>query len=184
MSVETEIEEFWKRYLQKSGNREEHGYYFDFKNDLEEIHSKAAEESNKFLQPWLSILELEIQWLALVNTALNDNLEASRGELVATWVLTGVACAHAVAIRKLCLCGLDTSARIILRSLIETLDICILTTFDAESRIKFIRAHEPNEAEKTWRNFLSGKNLERSYAGGYHRFCVNGHHSDNPKEGE
>jgi len=70
--------------------------------------------------------------------------------LLPPWALTGTACSQAVAIRKLCILGLDGSARIILRSLIETLNICTAILFDPKLGKLYKEAQESVNANKIW----------------------------------
>jgi len=71
------------------------------------------------------------------------------------WVLTGAACTQVIAIRKLCLYGLDLPARAVLRTLIETLAVCTITTFDRDLRKHFMDAENFEQAKDVWKKHFT-----------------------------
>jgi hypothetical protein len=122
-----------------------------FADIIDRSSKKAEKKSQIYLQPWISIIEVAIQWLSSVHILIDEarSIEDS-SELLTPWVLTGVACSQAVAIRKLCMCGLDNSAKIILRSLIETLNICTVTLYDPTLREQYKEAQDFEDAKRIW----------------------------------
>jgi hypothetical protein len=107
------------------------------------------------LEPWLSIIDEGIQFLACLATSLN---ERRRWHLTAS--LIGAACAHAVSMRHLITAGLDSSARILLRSTTDALSICQLTLADKTFRDRYYSVTTPKEAADFWRQHLNYKRLE------------------------
>jgi hypothetical protein len=115
------------------------------------------------LQPWLHILEDSIQWLANL-AAILDRLNAdsaldNAGRAI--WAMTGASCAHAMAVRRLVLSGLDAPARAEARSLDEHLCACIAFLHDRDLAKRFQQCQEKEAAANFWYDHLNTKRLRK-----------------------
>jgi hypothetical protein len=161
-SAEEIVAEIWQMVANKAG-LDLHCSATELTRILDECGHEEEISSQKDLQPWMAILEHEILWLACLHTSLGTALaEYSRHDLRVPWALTGAATAQAMAVRKLCLSGLDVPAKTVLRTLIEILNICVVTLFDPKLRQAYSEAQDFEQAYKLWRSSFSGKKLRRN----------------------
>ena len=132
-----------------------------------ELLAKREQESEavaaKHLQPWLHILEDSIQWLAnlaAILDRLNTNGALNDAERT-IWVMVGASCAHAMAVRRLVLSGLDTPARAEARTLDEHLCGCIAFLHDRKLAERFQRCQTKDDAAQFWYANLNTKALRK-----------------------
>lgn len=131
---------------------------FDIGDTLDEQSSIAVSESRENLGLWIATLELSIQWLAHFHDLLSHSASSNHSErLVVPYSILGASIAQAVSIRKLCLSGLDTPARSLLRTLFESIDLAILTFFDFEAQDAFLCIAESEEARGFWNKYVRRK---------------------------
>jgi hypothetical protein len=160
--IEQEIEVLWDEASTYTGL--EAIYDAEFGDLLDEYSRKAETIAQSSLQPWFAILEQAISWLAALHLALTTGSKPKTEELRVPWALTGAACSQAVAIRKLCLHGLDLPAKTVLRSLIETFNIFIVTTYDEELRRLYRQAKDFDQARNVWQQHFTEKKLQARLA--------------------
>jgi hypothetical protein len=114
----------------------------------------------------LRIFEEGIRWLAEVHLTLSatmvwDRRGHRKTRVRSVWALIGTASAYAVAVRRLVLAGLDGPARVVLRSLSETLFVCIVLLHRDDLRTEYERAaKDENEAFKLWRREFAWAKLK------------------------
>ena len=77
------------------------------------------------------------------------------------WVLVGASCAHTVALRRLILSGLDSTAKATLRILDELLVACIVLLHDPKLDSDFQNAQNDDEANMFWYQNLNTKSLRK-----------------------
>lgn len=138
-------------------------YDADFSDFLNKRERASEAVATKHLQPWLHILEDSIQWLANlagILDRLNDKEALSAAEQ-AIWVLVGASCAHAMAVRRLVLSGLDTPARAEARTLDEHLCACIVFLHDRKLAGRFHECQAKNDAAQFWYENLNSKALRK-----------------------
>lgn len=138
-------------------------YDADFKAFLTRREQDCEKVARRRLQPWLHILEDSIQWLANL-AAILDRLNASQrlgNAERAIWAMVGASCAHAVAVRRLVLSGLDTPARAEARILDEHLCACIAFLHDRPLAEAFQRCQTNDEAAQFWFKNLNTKALRK-----------------------
>ncbi len=156
-----EIETIWDEVLGKaSENSIQIAWDKDFLKLLKEQETQAEEEAANRLEPWVSIFNEGIQWLSQLHISLANTLnecEQISEQIKATWALTGAACAHSVAIRRLVLSGLDSSAKIILRTLTEILNVCMAIINDPLLASEFCSVQDFKKAKEFWHRELSPK---------------------------
>lgn len=135
--------------------------------DFVELLAKREQESEavaaKHLQPWLHILEDSIQWLANLAAILDrlnteGALSSAEGSI---WALIGASCAHAMAVRRLVLSGLDTPARAEARTLDEHLCTCIAFLHDRDLAERFHQCQDKDDAAQFWYENLNTKALRK-----------------------
>lgn len=135
----------------------------NFTNIIDSFEKNAEIEATDHLQPWLQILNDSIQWLANLTGILDRSLDENNSSepLRTAWALVGASCAHAVALRRLVLAGLDSSAKAILRVLDEHLMACIVMLHDPKLACEFQNAKDDDEANTFWYKNLKTKLLRK-----------------------
>lgn len=138
-------------------------YDASFAKFLSQREKETTEIATTHLQPWLHILEDSIQWLANL-TGILDRLNTA-GMLGnaerSVWALVGASCAHAVAVRRLVLSGLDTPARAEARTLDEHLCACIAFLHDRQLAERFQQCQSKEDAGQFWYQNLNTKSLKK-----------------------
>lgn len=159
--IKKEARELYETYF--ASVKRESQYNYDFEQLIRQQEKQAEQDVIEFLQPWFQILEESIQWLANL-AAILDRLivdsDVSNAHRTA-WALVGASCAHSLAIRRLVLSGLDSSARAILRSLDEHLIACIVLLHDRDMAEMFHNAQDINDANRFWYEKLRTKDLSK-----------------------
>jgi hypothetical protein len=161
--IQKEISQLWdEAFAEPSKHSVRLAWNRNFLDLLNECEENATKEALEHLEPWMSILNEGIQWLAQLHIALSlarsGDFEKDKAMLV-PFVLVGSACTHSVAIRRLILSGLDASAKVLLRTLIETLNVCIAVMDDIELANEFRAAQDFIIAKKFWHKKLSTSKL-------------------------
>lgn len=166
--IQKEISQLWDEEFDKLSKKSiEISWDRKFINLLNEREREVRKEAVKHLEPWISILNEGIQWLAQLHIALSlarsgDFIKDK--EILVPFALVGSACAHSVAIRRLILSGLDASAKVLLRTLIETLNVCIAVMDNIELANKFRTAQDFKIAKNFWNQKLSPGKLNNILA--------------------
>jgi len=138
-------------------------YDENFRKTLAGIECQAEMDVTKYLQPWVQILEDEIQWLSNLASIFDDfnhTRKLSRAQK-SIWVLIGTSCAYAVAVRRLALSGLDTPAKAAARSLDEHLCACLAFLNDRDLAEEFQKSQLDKEAADFWYRNLSSKAIRK-----------------------
>jgi len=138
-------------------------YDTSFVELLAERERESEAVVGKHLQPWLHILEDSIQWLANL-AAILDRLNTDgvlNSAERAIWAMVGASCAHAMAVRRLVLSGLDTPARAEARTLDEHLCACIAFLHDRELAERFQQCQTKDDAARFWYENLNTKALRK-----------------------
>jgi hypothetical protein len=155
-SIQEEIKQTWEEIIDQTGW--DSLFEPDFGSVVDASGAKVEERTRVELEPWLSILEQEIKWLSCLFFVLDDYCDELDSDFRVPWSLAGAACTQATAIRKLCLCGLDLPAKAVLRTLIETLNIFVLTIKDREL-LRSYRAADLDSAREFWHKELGSRKL-------------------------
>ncbi len=127
---------------------------------LLDSHSEDAEFLTvQKLGIWLGIFEQCIQWLSSFHDLIGDTVkEGLSTQLISPYAVIGTSIAQAVSIRRLCLAGLDTPARSILRNFLENIILIILLLFDYEALLEFeSTTHDDIGARKFWSKYIRKK---------------------------
>ena len=138
-------------------------YDAEFSAVLASREQECQATAHRRLQPWLHILEDSIQWLANI-TAILDRLNNSQklnNAEQAIWAVVGASCAHAVAVSRLVLSGLDTPARAEARALDEHLCAGIAFLYDRTLAEAFQRCQTSDDAAQFWFKNLNTKALRK-----------------------
>jgi hypothetical protein len=138
-------------------------YDASFSKLLSERERAAEGIVVKHLQPWLHILEDSIQWLANLAGILDRlNTAGKLGNAERSiWALVGASCAHALAVRRLVLSGLDTPARAEARALDEHLCACIAFLHDRQLAERFQQCQSKDDTGQFWYENLNTKALKK-----------------------
>lgn len=126
------------------------------------IRANQEVEAEKLLDPWLPIFDVGIEWATSVYGSI-DEVAFTSGipfdESRSGVAFLGAACANAVAVRHLVTSGLDSSARVVLRSMVEALHFAIACFHSDEIAIGVRSAADPESINRFWYHNLRGKNL-------------------------
>jgi len=142
----------------------------EFGEMLDEFSRNIETEGHQLLQPWLYLADQFIFWLAFFNFTLmgmfnkDDHQDKDFSEILGSLsVITSLAASQAISIRKLCISGHDASARIILRSLAETIDISLMIIHDASKRKEYFQSQDFDKARTFWNQHLRKSKLSNFY---------------------
>lgn len=161
MDIQAESLAEWTKGFADAGRESQYDSNFG------ELLTKRERESEsivaKHLQPWLHILEDSIQWLANLAAILERlNTEGALDKAGRTiWVMVGASCAHAMAVRRLVLSGLDTPARAEARTLDEHLCACIAFLHDRQLAENFQGCETKDDAAQFWYKNLNTKAMSK-----------------------
>lgn len=160
-NIKKEIEQIWESIAGEKYpiSSEMH----DFSCIINEFEESAIGHALQMLQPWIAILEQGIQWLACLHASLDSAVNRRSGDQVcyALDALIGTAVSHAVAIRRLCLSGLDSTAKIVLRVMAETFSVCIAILWNSELRRNFTKPQSLEQAQDFWFKYFARGKLEK-----------------------
>lgn len=161
MDIRAESLAEWAKGFADAHRRSQYDAKFLELLDKRELESEAI--AQKHLQPWLHILEDSIQWLANLATLLERlNSEGTLEKAGKTiWVMVGASCAHAVAVRRLVLSGLDTPARAEVRTLDEHLCACIAFLHDRKLAEDFKECETKDDTAQFWYKNLNTKAVSK-----------------------
>ncbi|WP_207621435.1 hypothetical protein [Chelativorans oligotrophicus] len=159
MSIYDEIEERWcaiyadmhRDPLPRDG----------FNELLLEAETLARAATTTAFQPHLAIFEFGLEFLSYVHIALSsaDEPGPSNEHTRAAWALTGAAVSFGVSIRSLVISGLDTPARALLRTYVETLFLCIAVLHDRALGEAYVAADSDPRIKDFWHSTASPKRL-------------------------
>jgi hypothetical protein len=139
-----EISDLWAEVLNRGGLEE--AERCDCRVAITHAEREAAQES-ALLQPWLAVAETGIEFLyALFRFAV---VTRSGTDYPTTFMYqVGRACSYAVSIRRLAMSGQSDPAYVLLRSLIENLDIALVAMVDDS----FARRLDPDDSDPSKEN--------------------------------
>ncbi len=161
-SIKAEIDTLLSAYRSKAAipSNKLHLEFQDFRNSLWSENEKLSQD---LLQPWLSIFEFGLEWLAHVHIALTKNCDVcpKTTELRVPWALVGSASVFGWSLRQSCLTGFDTPARAQLRTYVETLLLCLSVLHDKELAKIYEAADTDEKVIDFWHKEASPKHLHR-----------------------
>lgn len=129
-------------------------------------HSRARNDNKHmpYVEIWVSILDECISWLISLMSAVyserNKDDELTEFEKAATLILSKII-ADSSAIRNLIILGYDTSARTILRSVAEYMEVFVAILHDPSFAVAFNASDTPEEAQRFWEQHLRGGKIRR-----------------------
>lgn len=159
MNIQDEIDRYWDAYYEDSG------WKLDPRSRFRGIRNTISERSvfgaSEHYERWKSILEFGIEWLSYVHLALSKNDDAGpRNEKSrAAWALTGAATNFACSVRDTCIAGHETPSKALLRTLTETLYLCIAILYDEKLGLDYTQAQDDKKVKDFWHTSASPKNL-------------------------
>lgn len=160
--IKKEAKQLWETYFTKV--MRDCQYDDKFEKLIRQQEKQSEKETIAHLQPWLQILEESIQWLANLSAVLDGLIRKKKSKsksLLTAWALVGASCTHALALRRLVLSGLDSSARAMLRTLDEHLMVCIVLLHDRNLADSFQQAQDDKAANDFWYKHLNTKALKK-----------------------
>ncbi|RWM04671.1 MAG: hypothetical protein EOR71_25995 [Mesorhizobium sp.] len=159
MNIHDEIEERWRAVY--SDMRRDPPPRHRFRELLLEAETEARAETSTALQPHLAIFEFGLEFLSYVHVALSsaEGFGPSNENVRAAWALLGSAVSFGVSIRSIVISGLDTSARALLRTYVETLLLCVAVLHDRPLGQAYIAAETDAQIKDFWHSVVSPKRL-------------------------
>lgn len=157
-SIEREIEAVWQSFADEYSISEPRT---NVKARLEQVERETAADAREYLFLWIALFDEALYSLL----ALNDFTgELPNGEIVSTRVFElflARVCVLMVAVRKLVVSGLEDVARIVVRSLLEALDLAITSLADDEFAERYSSAVEDEkyDANDFWKKNIGYKKL-------------------------
>lgn len=169
-NFDEDLAKYWEKTIATYGIETIIPKSHEFGEMLDEFSRNAEAEAHQQLQPWLYLADQFIYWLAFFNFTLmgmvnnDDNQDKDFSEILGSLsVITSLAASQAISIRKLCILGHDASARIILRSLTETIDISLMVIHDSSKRKEYFQSQDFDEARTFWSQNLRKSKLSTFY---------------------
>lgn len=119
---------------------------------LAEIAAEPHAGASAHLQPWATLFDFGLQWIAQLHVNLTEpELRTPRTrELLAPWALSGAACHFGLAIRRTVEGGFDVPARCLLRSYTETLLLCLAASADPALAERYRDAQTEAQIREFW----------------------------------
>lgn len=159
MNIYDEIEERWRTVYSEMGRdpASRHG----FNELLLEAETEARAKTSTAFQPHLAIFEFGLEFLSYIHVALSstEGFGPSNENVRAAWALVGSAVSFGVSIRSLVISGLDTPAKALLRTYVETLLLCVAVLHDRSLGRAYIAAETDAQIKDFWHSVVSPKRL-------------------------
>lgn len=138
-------------------------------------HSLRKNKSKKspHIDLWVAILDEYISWFISLSSVAWD--KPSEGEKATNFeaslfLIIGKIIADMIALRHLVLIGFDTSARTILRSLAEYLEVLVALIHQPAFADDFVQTDTPEHAQKFWENHLRGGGIRKRVTAAWNEF--------------
>jgi hypothetical protein len=148
-SVEQEVLATWAKVVSEFGLRDANRA--DVSTLLARVEVESLADCREHLTLWLGIYDEALHFLLSMNQAMQDCFVTSnRGVTRAFVLLLARILSLATAVRRLITSGLEDAARPVARSLLETLDLAIVTFFDEAFAADF-GAEETYSANAFWK---------------------------------
>ncbi|RJP48813.1 MAG: hypothetical protein C4583_13710 [Anaerolineaceae bacterium] len=162
--------EIWKNVIAEYGIETIISNPHEFGKMLDDYSRDAEKSGYKQLQPWLNLASPFISWITFFNLTVMGMFSKSdkkdkefREFLGLISIISSLAASQAISIRKLCLIGQDASARIVLRSFVETTDIILMMIHDPTKRKLYFQNQTFDDARDFWNQNLRKSKLLSSY---------------------
>ncbi len=131
------------------------------KETLDDIHAKQSNVAHENLGPWFRLLQEFIFWNQCFTLWLDVNKDKVKGGF-ALMLMSGSICSQTVSIYRLVACGLDSSARIIVRCLIELTQVAVVASNDQDFQQNYLQAKSHNDF---WYEWMSKGKLQKRFDG-------------------
>lgn len=130
---------------------------------LEEVAVENHDDASRYLSTYLSILNETLHFLLQLEKIVSEirdlyGYDEKTPSFCFAMVLARVI-SLTVAIRKLILLGLEDPARVVARSLVESLDLAIVTAGDNEFANSFFGDHGHNDGKTFWEKNIGYGNI-------------------------
>lgn len=160
-AIQAEIAALWNAYHADALRSAEP--LSEFRELRQHVWSENEAKSTELLQPWLSIFEFGLEWLAHVHLALNaeNEIGPKKSEFRVPWALVGSASSFGWSLRHACTLGFDTPARALLRTYVESLFLCLACLYDRALGDAYQAANADQKVVDFWHTLASPRNLHR-----------------------
>lgn len=139
---------------------------------------RNADRNVPFVDLWIAILDECIGWFVSLNSVVyGDRLQEepfSDFEKAVTLVVNKII-ADSTAMRHLILLGFDTSARTILRSVSEYMEVLVAMLHSPDFARDFVKSDTPETAQEFWEKHLRGGKIRRKINAAWNDFLRDGH---------
>jgi len=135
---------------------------------IDELVKHSANRNAKlklpFVDLWVAVLDECISWTISLATVVYGDRAADKGlsdfEKALTLIIAKVI-ADSTSIRHLILLGFDTSARAVLRSVSEYMEVLVAIIHKPEFSTDFLASDTPDAAQRFWEQHLRGGKIRR-----------------------
>lgn len=171
ISRETLLKEFdalWESIadqLPQEGQVESYGWVPDYAGFLGGIEQSERQVARQRLDPLLFVFEVAVEWLVVFCRALEELVKRGCDWALVPSVLTANAHIYGAAVHWLIVSGFDFPARALLRSLLETLDVCIVAIDDSALAKAWAVASDSANSKEFWHKHLTSRKLNRRIEG-------------------
>jgi hypothetical protein len=134
----------------------------DVGTQLTEVEAQANSDSDKHLRFLLDLIDEALHFLLQLHRfTYEDYLRLKDKPQPSFLFVLSRACILTTAIRRLVVLGLQEAARPVARSLLETLDLAIVTLADDEFAKRFSGKESEYDANKFWQDYIAKGRLEK-----------------------
>lgn len=133
-------------------------------SDLVAESAKRSNESNRpFVDLWIAILDEQISWfVSLQSVFMGSRKDGFRTDFErSVIVLLAKIISDSLAIRMLVNGGFDISARTILRTLSEYMEVLVALLHRPDFAGEFVKSDTPESAQQFWQSALRGGKIRR-----------------------
>ncbi len=158
--IKEEIEAVWSRIADRQPVEVSR---INVGSELERVELETANDAQEYLYFWLALLDEALHCLLTLHDFAEELSVEKNVSAISFRALVARACALTVAVKRLIATGLEDIARIVARSLLETLDLALVCVANPEFAQLYhsALADEEYSANEFWRKHISGDRLNR-----------------------
>lgn len=157
-----ELEELWVRIRGSSFQGAER---IDVRRNLADAESSCRRTADVALQPWIGILEESLHCLYHLYGLMSEQQARGDGHPPAAMLLVGRSCSMVAAVRRLVISGFEDASRPVARSLLEGLDLALVTLVDTEFGEAFTGDDNGYDEDEFWRAQIAYGRIHRRVEG-------------------
>lgn len=169
----------WARRGYALSEGERHGV--ELRELVEHSAERASAKELPYLDLWITMFDEMVSWLLSLQGVFQLRMKADKplSDLEkAVFLILSRIVGDAIAMRHLMLLGFDTSARTLLRSTAEYLEVLVAIIDDPAFASEFLNSHSPATAKTFWEQHLRSGRIRRRVRAAWRKFANSGEDDD------